>query len=119
MSRPLRTNQVAVSIVVVLLSIAAGCSRQEDKNESSAQHHRIRGLVMALDSARNRVIIAHEEIPHYMKAMTMPFTVRERGLLQGIEVGDSVLGFVTVKKSEVWLDSLTVVAKVPFSEAPQ
>jgi Cu/Ag efflux protein CusF len=101
--------------MVLLLATAAGCSRQEDKNEISVQHHRIRGLVMALDSARNRVIIAHEEIPHYMKAMTMPFMVREKGMLQGIEVGDSILGVVTVKKPEVWIDSLTVIVKAPSS----
>ena len=71
---------------------------------------------MALEPVRNRIIIAHEEIPHYMKAMTMPFTVRDSSLLRWIEVGDSVLGVVTVKKSEVWLDSLTIVARTGSSE---
>jgi len=71
---------------------------------------------MALEPARNRVIIAHEEIPHYMKAMTMPFTVRDSSMLRGIEVGDSVRGAVTVQKSGVWLDSLTVIAKMSSPE---
>jgi len=83
------------------------------------QHHQIRGLVMALEPARNRIVIAHEEIPHYMKAMTMPFTVRDSSMLRGIEVGDSVSGVVTVKKSEVRLDSLIVVARVSSPEARQ
>jgi Cu/Ag efflux protein CusF len=73
---------------------------------------------MALEPARNRVIIAHEEIPYYMKAMTMPFTVRDISMLRGIGVGDSVRGIVTVKESEVWLDSLTVVVKMSSSEPP-
>jgi len=72
---------------------------------------------MALEPARNRVIIAHEKIPDYMKAMTMPFTVKDSSMLRGIEVGDSVRGVVTVKKSEVWLDSLIVVARIASSEA--
>jgi Cu/Ag efflux protein CusF len=53
-----------------------------------------------------------------MKAMTMPFTVRDSSMLRGIEVGDSVRGVVTVKKSEVWLDSLTVVVKMSSLEPP-
>lgn len=109
-------NRTVIPFAIVLLTTALGCSRQEDKTEISAQHHEIRGLVMALDSVRNRVVIAHEEIPHYMKAMTMPFTVREKSMLQGIEVGDSVRGVVMMKKSEVWLDSLSVFAKVASPE---
>jgi protein SCO1/2 len=104
-------RRVAVLTVSLLIACAVGCGRPEDKQQSSADHHQIRGLVMGLDPARNRVIIAHEEIPHYMKAMTMPFTVRDSSMLRGIEVGDSVRGVVTVKKPEVWLDSLTVIAK--------
>ncbi len=106
------TNRAVVLIVVLLLASIVGCNKQE----GPAQHHQIKGLVMALDSTRNRVIIAHEEIPHYMKAMTMPFTVRESNVLRGIEVGDSVRGVVTVKKSEVWLDSLTVIVRMSSSE---
>jgi protein SCO1/2 len=108
--------RMAVLALALVLVCGVGCSRQEGKPESSAEHHQIRGLVMALEPARNRIIIAHEEIPHYMKAMTMPFTVRDSSVLRGIEVGDSVRGAVIVKKSEVWLDSLTVVARMVCSE---
>jgi protein SCO1/2 len=116
MSALSNANRPAVLTLVLMLACAVGCSRQEGKQESSAQHHQIRGLVMALEPARNRVIIAHEEIPHYMKAMTMPFTVRDSSILREIEVGDSVRGVVTVKRSEVWLDSLTVIARTASSE---
>jgi Cu/Ag efflux protein CusF len=112
MRRPSGTNRAVVLIVVLLLASVVGCGKQE----GPAQHHQIRGLVMALDSARNHVVIAHEEIPHYMKAMTMSFTVKESNMLRGIEVGDSVRGVVTVKKSEIWLDSLVVVARISSSE---
>jgi len=71
---------------------------------------------MELEPSRNRVVIAHEEIPHYMKAMTMPFTVRDSSMLRGIEVGDSVRGVVIVSKSGARLDSLTVVARAASSE---
>lgn len=112
MRAPSGTNRAVVLIGVLLLASIVGCNKQE----GPAQRHQIKGLVMALDSTRNRVVIAHEEIPHYMKAMTMPFTVRESNVLRGIEVGDSVRGVVTVKKSEVWLDSLTVIARMSSSE---
>ena len=119
MSTLARANRLAALPLILVLVCASGCGRQEGKQESSAQRHLIRGLVMELGPARNRVVIAHEEIPHYMKAMTMPFTVRDTSMLQGIEVGDSVRGVVIVKKSEVWLDSLTVIARSASSETPR
>ncbi len=116
MSALFKSNQSILLIVVFLIAFAPGCGRPDDNSENPAQHHHIRGLVMALEPARGRIIIAHEEIPHYMKAMTMPFTVKNSSMLLGIEVGDSVRGVVTAMKSGVWLDSLTVVAKMSSSE---
>jgi len=113
MSTLSKARRATVPAMLAFLLCAAGCSSKE----GSAERHQIRGLVMALEPARNRVVIAHEEIPHYMKAMTMAFRVRDSSVLQGIEVGDSVRAVVTMKKPEVWLDSLIVIARMSSSES--
>lgn len=102
--------------LILLLSFAvlyvAGCNRQGD----TVQHFQLKGQIVALDPSSKHITISHEDIPGHMKAMTMSFQVRDTSLLRGIEVGDSVRGVLAVRHPEMWLDSLTVVAKTSESE---
>lgn len=87
---------------VVLLS----CSKQEQQATDLVTFP-LRGEVVSVDTAKLRVTIAHEEIPDYMLAMTMSFKVKDRGLLAGLEPGDSVQGTLAVSRSESWLAALS------------
>jgi hypothetical protein len=111
MNRLVRKSRLQILLALLLLSCVSGCGRQEGRPGGAVQYFELKGLVMALETSRNRVIIAHEDIPHFMKAMTMSFTVKDSSLLHGIEVGDSVQGVLAVRRPDVWLDSLTVVGK--------
>jgi Cu/Ag efflux protein CusF len=106
-----RKKRTQVLLTLFLLSCTSGCGSQEGKPGGAVQYYELKGLVMALEPSRNRLVISHKEIPHFMKAMTMSFTVKDTSLLQGIWVGDSVRGVLVVRRPEVWLDSLTVVGK--------
>lgn len=112
MNRLARKHRTQILLALLFLSCASGCGRQEGKPGGAVQYYEVRGLVMALEPSQSRVVIAHEKIPHFMKAMTMPFTVKDTSLLQGIQVGDSVTGVLAVRRPDVWLDSLTVVGKM-------
>ena len=48
------------------------------------------GVVKLVTPGVERIIVDHEEIPGFMRAMTMPFLVEDLSLLEGIEPGDSV-----------------------------
>jgi hypothetical protein len=41
----------------------------------------VKGRIIEIDAAEKSVRIAHEEIPDYMPAMTMPFSVKSTALL--------------------------------------
>jgi len=111
MNRLARKNPTQILLTLLVLSCASGCGSQEGKPVGAVQYYELKGLVMALEHSRNRVVISHEEIPHFMKAMTMSFTVKDISLLQGIEVGDSVRGVLAVRRPDVWLDSMIVVRR--------
>jgi len=49
-----------------------------------------KGSIKAFGEGRKTVKIAHEEIPGYMKAMTMPFAVSAPTALDGLSEGDAV-----------------------------
>jgi Cu/Ag efflux protein CusF len=52
--------------------------------------HPAKGQVLQIDRARGTVTIAHHEIPGFMQAMTMTFTVKSADLLDNIKPGDEV-----------------------------
>jgi Cu/Ag efflux protein CusF len=110
-----RYGTTLLFLVAVFLS-ANGCGRQEKGENRPASYHSLKGQVVALEPALSLITIAHEKIPNFMEAMTMPFSVKDSALFRGVEVGDSVRGVVAVRKPEIWLDSLAVIWKMPPSE---
>jgi len=99
------------SIVGLCICIGiSSCSRQEQKPTDLVTFP-LRGEVVAIDTAKNRVTVDHEEIPDYMMAMTMPFKVKDPSLLRGLHVGDTVQGTLAVSRTESWLETITVVGK--------
>jgi protein SCO1/2 len=105
-----------LQVLVILFVGVGGCGRHEKGESRPANYHHLRGQVVALEPASSLITISHEKIPGFMEAMTMPFSVKDSALLRGVEVGDSVRGVVALRKPEIWLDSLTVIWKMPPSE---
>jgi Cu/Ag efflux protein CusF len=56
----------------------------------AARSYATRGVVRAFDPDKKTVLLAHEDIPGFMKAMTMQFDLRDAGLVKGLSVGDKV-----------------------------
>ena len=50
----------------------------------------VRGVVRAVLPQANVVIVTHEDIPGYMTPMTMGFPVKDRALVQGLDIGETV-----------------------------
>lgn len=67
-------------------------------SRGSARSYTTRGTIKAIAPDRLSAKIAHEEIPGFMKAMTMPF-VTTPALLTGITVGDRVNFTFEMKES--------------------
>ena len=70
------------SILVLVLLVAAACSRD--------RHYHARGVVEDVQSETGQIVIAHEDIPDLMPAMTMNFDVRDRHLLETLAHGDAI-----------------------------
>ncbi len=58
--------------------------------DAASNRHDTRGVIKAFAEGRKSVNIAHEEIPGFMKAMTMPFNASSPSVLAGLNVGDAV-----------------------------
>jgi protein SCO1 len=69
----------------------------------------VKGVVKKVDQENGRLIIAHEAIPGFMDAMTMPFRVKETGALTGIHAGNSVSFRLSVTAEQSWIDNIVKI----------
>ncbi len=90
---------LTISLILVSLTSVLACSKNADgasaaptSSTLSAKPKRYdaRGVIKAFAEGKKSVNIAHEEIPGFMKAMTMPFDVSSPAVLDGLKEGDAV-----------------------------
>ena len=81
----------AFALLVAGRGAEAGFARRRSKRGRTPRLFRTQGVVKGLAADRRAVVIAHELIPNYMDAMTMPFKVKEPGQLVGLQPGDRIL----------------------------
>lgn len=79
---PVRAALVAV-IAGALAAASAGCG-------SGPEVHSARGVVQEVSREEGQVVIAHEDIPGLMPAMTMSFDVPDAKLLDGLAPGQEI-----------------------------
>ena len=74
------------AFALLVFSLTIGCNESSDGQISSASNNEkkinktfnVRGVVRKILVKENKVHIEHEEIPNYMIAMTMPFSVKNK-----------------------------------------
>jgi protein SCO1/2 len=79
--------------------------------------YELRGVVVAVDPARDEITIRHEDIPRFMPGMTMPFKVRDPGLLQGRMPGDVVRATLVVEESAAHIRAMERTGSAPVPES--
>lgn len=92
-----------------------------------AERYPLKGKVEALDIFDRELTVAHEEIPGFMPAMTMPFKMpddksllaRFRGMrLERLRRGDVITATLVVKANESWIENVSVVRYEPPPDMP-
>ena len=106
-------------LALLLVAVHPACRRAAPA--AGADRHPLKGRVVGVDAANRTLTIAHQEVPGFMPAMTMPFVVLEKDavLLSTIVPGDEITATLVVPDSRYWLEDLVVVRKgTPDPNAP-
>ena len=112
-----------VSLLTALICLT-GCGGQQqnppvkpDKTEkpksveakpAAPKQYKLTGVVREIDKESGQVMIRHDEIPGYMKAMTMPFDLKGKEVLGDLFVGDEVEGVLVVKADDIELNDVVI-----------
>lgn len=94
-------------VVVTTTSCGNGIS-------SNAKRFELHGKVVSVQPEDKQVTVTHDQIPGYMDAMTMPFSVRNTSLLSEMKAGDEITASLVVDGSRSWLDEISIVRSVPM-----
>jgi protein SCO1 len=114
--------------LVLVLFFLVSCARHPEGSSSAPatktdistnrQVYQVKGIVREVLADQKKVRIAHEEIPGYMAAMTMPFDVKDAKELEGLATGDEVTFRMIVTKDDGWIDQLKKVGQAAQAETP-
>ncbi len=108
------------SAVIAPLALGAGllliiaCRPQESKTpepnaETEVKTYGLRGEVIEVIPEDRLAVIRHEDIPGWMKAMTMDFPVKDPADFEKLKPGVRIEAKVYVKGLDFWLGDISVV----------
>ncbi len=95
----------------VILILACACAWTCACTGERARQYELRGQILEIDPRNGVVTIRHGDITGFMPAMTMPFKVKDKGLLEGRRRGDFVTGTLAVTDTDVYLTRLDVTGR--------
>jgi protein SCO1/2 len=98
-------NRWLLVVTLAAVTFSPSCGRRP--RESSARYP-VKGKVVSVDRDNRRVTLAHEEIPGFMPAMTMPFAIREEWPFRVLVPGQQIMATLVVDSGRTWLEEITV-----------
>ena len=98
-------------LVLVLASVLVatlGCSGRDT--------HPGHGVVHEVSTEDGQALVAHDEMPGLMPAMTMSFAIYDKELLEKLRPGDVIDFELVQERGSFWIDSAEVVGRVSPDE---
>ena len=74
-------------------------------NAAEVKRHALKGVVTSVLPERSALMVKHEEIPGFMRAMTMMFKV-DAATLRNVKKGDAITGMMSRQGDEWVLDEV-------------
>jgi len=109
----LRTRRAITCVALVCGALWVGLPACRSRSKTAEQRYELKGQVVSVDAQRRYATIAHEEIPGYMSAMTMPFTLKEQWAYNVLAAGDHVQATLVVESHRSWLEDVVITRGSP------
>jgi Cu/Ag efflux protein CusF len=98
----------------------AGCSSPKPAQPPAEgpQRYHMDGRVVSVDAAKQQVVVDAGDIPGFMSAMTMGYSVKNPNLLAPLSAEDKIKADVVVNGNDVYLENIVVVKKADQAKPP-
>jgi hypothetical protein len=103
-----------------LLAGLSGCRSSEPPKQPAEgpQRYHLEGRVVSVETAKQQVVVDAGDIPGFMGAMTMGYSVKNPNLLTPLSPEDKIKADVVVNGSDVYLENIVVVKKADGAKSP-
>jgi protein SCO1/2 len=98
-------------LISILLFTACPKSQSQNKEASAeAKRYPLKGKVVEVDRTKKTAKIAHDEIPGFMDAMTMTFSIRADWVWDDLTKDSEIRAELVVDNGVSWLENIGIVA---------
>ena len=97
----------------------SGCSSPAPvQPQQGPRKYALTGRVVSIDKAKQQVTVDAADIPGFMMAMAMGYSVKNPSLLDSVSPEDQIKADVMVDGSDVWLENIVVTKKADQAKTP-
>lgn len=100
-----------IMIIVIAFTLLA-CQKEPERR------YDLVGTVVSVEPQHKLVTVKHDDIPGYMNAMTMPFSLKDEWVYQVMSAGDQIQAQLVVQGDRSWLEQVSVTRPPPPGEEP-
>jgi hypothetical protein len=97
---------------------SCGSSTPPAKPAQGPQRYALTGRIVSVEKAKEQLVVDAADIPGFMMAMTMGYSVKDPNLLDMVSPEDQIKADVVVNDKDVWLENIVVTKKADPSKAP-
>lgn len=109
-----RTTKWMSLPAATLILLLASCGPKLE-----VKHYSIEAKVVAVDAPRKQLIIEHGDIPGFMSAMTMSYTVARASEVAGLHPGDRITAdLVVIENTTARLEKIRLLERASPNPAP-
>lgn len=102
----LRKPIVLFILLIVVVAMGVACRPRRSANE---KRYPLKGKVVSVEKADRTATIAHQDVPGYMPAMTMPFKIKNDADLEMLKPGDEITATLVVDDLASWIEITAIV----------
>src|SRR5688572_21436046 len=105
----MRTRTI-IALTAALAGLAA-CGREPEERT-----YQLTGQILVVKPETNEVLVKHDDIPGFMPAMTMPYTVNDVAIIKDRAAGDLIKATLVVGVERAHLSAITKTGSAPLPE---
>jgi protein SCO1/2 len=104
----MRTRTI-IALAAAIIGIACGGS-------DDTRSYQLTGQILVVKPETKEVLVKHDDIPGFMPAMTMPYTVADASILKDRAAGDLITATLMVAPDGAYLAAITKTGSAPLPE---
>jgi Cu/Ag efflux protein CusF len=116
--RGLLSSMALAGIALCAAMLGCGSSKPAEQPSEGPKRYHLAGRVVSVETPKQQVTIDAGDIPGFMMAMTMGYSVKDPNQLTPLSPEDQVTADVVVNGSDVYLENIVVTKKADRAKPP-